>query len=254
MVPNEEDLRPPAWPLLLLEPGRAVAELGSYYLAWPLLRSLPRGDGHPVLILPGLGAGDLSTRPLRRFLRALGYWVHAWKLGRNTGDPGLIDPLARRLHGIGRRHGRKVSLIGWSLGGLYAREVAKAAAADVRQVITLGTPFTGSQRASNAVNVYEALSGRAAENPELLARLRIPPPVPTTSIYSRSDGIVAWQCSVERNGLRTENIEIHSSHLGLGCTPPALYAIADRIAQPEGTWKPFAPPGPLRLLYGTPGR
>jgi len=246
------DIRPPSWPLLVLEPGRAAAELGAYYLAWPLLRALPKGDGHPVLILPGLGASDISTRPLRRFLRSLGYWVHAWKLGRNNGDPGLLEPLAHRVRGLARRHGRKASLVGWSLGGLYAREVAKVAATSVRQVITLGTPFTGSQLASNAVNVYEALSGRPARNPALHARLRIPPPVPTTSIYSRSDGIVAWQCSLEGNGLHTENIEVHSSHLGLGYSPLVLYAIADRIGQPEGAWKPFVPAGPLRMLYGTP--
>lgn len=243
---------PPSRALLLLEPGRALSELFAGYLTQPLLRAAPSGDGHPVLVVPGLGASGLSTRPLRRFLRGRNYSAHDWKLGRNRGDPGYLERLAQRLADIRLRHGgRTVSLIGWSLGGIYARELAKAEPTAVRSVITLGTPFTGPPLATNAAGVYRSLSGRPAGDATLHARFRSPPPVPTTSIYSRSDGVVAWQCSVERPGPKAENIELVSSHLGLGVHPLALYAIADRLAQAEGGWKKFAVPTTLRACYRT---
>ncbi|HEU4727622.1 MAG TPA: hypothetical protein VFT22_07030, partial [Kofleriaceae bacterium] len=216
----------------------------------PVWRLAPRGDGHPVLVLPGLGAGDESTTILRGFLRSLGYPACGWGLGRNLGfRPRLLDQLRARIVDLAGQHGRKVSLIGWSLGGVYAREVAKRVPDAVRLVISLASPFTGHPRATNALRIYEWVTGRRTAGAELRERLRAPPPVPTTSIWSRTDGVVSWRCSVEREAPLAENIEINASHFGIGAHPLALYAIADRLAVPEGAWRPFQRAGWRALAY-----
>jgi len=238
---------------LLLGERRAVYEFGALLGAYPLLRRLPSGDGHPVLILPGFVASDVSTAPLRTFLRGWGYQAHGWNLGRNLGlRPGLKEGLLARLRELRGQHGRKVSLIGWSLGGLYARELAKLAVDDVRLVITLGSPFKGNTKATHATKLYETLSDRAVEDAQVTANLHHPPPVPTTAIFSRSDGIVAWQCCVEDVSPQSESIEVRSSHSGMGHHRAALYAIADRLAQPEHSWKPFDRGGMRALFYPRP--
>ena len=137
---------------------------------------------------------------------------------------------------------------------LYARELAKGYPEAVRQVIPLGTPFTGHPKATNAWRLYEFVTGHKIGTPEIHEPLRTPPPVPTTSIFSRSDGVVAWQCSVEQEGPLTENIEVEASHLGMGLNPMTFYAIADRLAQPEGEWKPFERSGLRSMLYRNPRR
>lgn len=244
-------LSPPSKWLLLLE-TRALPELGAYFATRPLWRWLPRGDGHPVLVLPGMAADDRSTRPLRSLLRRLGYQPHGWRLGRNTGHSSLEAPLHERLRDLHERHGRRISLIGWSLGGIYARELAKLEPGAVRQVITLASPFTGDPLASNAVAMYRRLSGREPTIEPRWQTLREPPPVPTTSIYSRTDGIVAWPCCINAPAPQVENIEVEASHCGLGHHPLALAAIADRLAQDEGQWRPFHRAGLRRYLYGRP--
>lgn len=235
---------------------RAPWEYGAALLAQPFLAQAQHGDGHPVLIFPGLMASDTSTKPLRRYLQARGYAAVGWDLGSNLGPrDGVLDGCRELLSGLRRQHKRRVSLIGWSLGGIYARELAKEFAKDVRLVITLGTPFTGHPKATNAWRVYEFVTGHRIGEPEIHEPLRAPPPVPTTSIYSRSDGIVAWQCSVERTGPLRENIEVEASHFGLGLNPLAWWAIADRLAQPDGEWQPFdRSPGWRAWLYRDPQR
>jgi pimeloyl-ACP methyl ester carboxylesterase len=151
----------------------------------------------------------------------------------------VIDACLERLDTLSQEHGRSLSLIGWSLGGLYARELAKARPDVVRQVITMGTPFTGHPKATNAWRIYEWATGHKIGAPDIHEPLRSPPPVPTTSIFSRSDGVVAWQCSLERESPHTDNIEVQASHLGMGLNPLTLYALADRLAQAEGEWRPF---------------
>lgn len=231
-------------------------EYGATLAARPLLSLAPRGDGHPVLVFPGLIAGDITTNPLRRFLGGLDYATYAWGQGPNLGPrEGVVERCLERLAVLRREHGRKVSLIGWSLGGIYARELAKQAPDDVRLVITLGTPFTGHPKATNAWRLYEFLTGHRIGAPEVHEPLRTPPPVPTTSVYSRTDGVVAWQCSVEKEGPLAENVEVEASHLGMGLNPLTFYAVADRLAQPEGEWKPFDRSGMVRRwLYRDPRR
>jgi len=254
MAATQDPVDPPSR-LLLLAEGRALWEAGAALALWPLLQLTPRGDGHPVLVLPGLVASDMSTRLLRRYLEGRGYDAHGWGLGRNFGPrEGIEDGMTAKLEALHAESGRKVSLIGWSLGGVYARLLAARHPQWVRSVVTLGSPFTGSARATNAWRVYEGVSGQSAEDPRRMKQVRPTPPVPTTSIFSRSDGVVAWRCSVEEPGPQSENIEVIASHLGLGAHPAVLYALADRLAQPEGQWKPFDRKlwGPL--VYPDPGR
>ncbi len=153
MTSTDAAIAPPRRGLLVLE-GRVLLELAASLPAYPLLRRTPRGDGHPVLVLPAFMASDFSTRVLRRFLRERGYSAHGWGLGRNFGPrPEMVQALGRRFTTLRERHGRKLSLIGWSLGGVYARELARRFAGDVRQVITLVAPF----RNLDAVNLPQVL-------------------------------------------------------------------------------------------------
>jgi pimeloyl-ACP methyl ester carboxylesterase len=228
----------PPSPLLTAFEGRAWLELASVVPALPILDRAPTGDGHPVLVIPGWLAGDISTRTLRWFLRRRGYHVHGWRLGRNVGaTSAVVEGLGKRFRALRVRHGRRLSVVGWSLGGLYARELARRFPDDVRQVITLGSPFADPS-ATVPARLYRALYGGSTSR-------RVPPheplPVPATSIYSRSDGVVAWRSCLDAPGPQRENIEVWSSHCGLGHHPAALLVIADRLAQPEGAWRPFVP-------------
>jgi len=248
------DSAPPHKLLLALE-SRALLEFAAgAMLRRSLQRVVPRGDGHPVLVLPGLGASDVSTRLLRRFLAELGYQAIPWAMGRNRGlRPGMEHHMRARLQALYALHGQKISLVGQSLGGIFARELAKLEPQLVRQVITLGSPFTGHARANNAIRLYEWLSGMRVEETagNHPGRTRTKPPVPTTSIYSKLDGVVAWRCSIEASLTGAENIHLRGvSHLGMAASPAALYLLADRLAQAEDDWKPFRPASWQRLLYG----
>ena len=248
---EDEQFKAPNAFLLMLE-GRAPWECAAMLAATPWLRKLPPGDGHPVLVFPGLAAADFTTWPLRRFLERLGYPTFPWQQGVNLGPrEGVLDGCIEQARAIVRTHQRPLSLVGWSLGGIYAREVAKAMPQDVRCVVTLGTPFTGHPRATNAWRIYELLSGKPAHDPDVQAAVRRPPPVPTTSIYSKTDGIVAWRCSVNEAGPLAENVEVLASHVGMGMNPIALYAVADRLAQDPARWTPFDASGARRWFFRT---
>jgi len=252
--PASGRLRPPGLGLLLAE-ARGIFEFNASLLLSPLLLRAPRGDGHAVLTLPGFLASDLSMAPMRRYLKELGYDAHAWKMGRNFGGVSRMRSALRdRLAEIHRATGRKVSIVGWSLGGVYARDLALQAPDMVRYVITLGSPFANDVRATNATRLYEALSGEAADdNFELRQAIAGDLPVPTTSIYSRTDGIVNWQTSRLRPSDTAENIAVHlASHVGLGVNAAALWAVADRLAQPEGQFSHFDRSGPFAIAYAAP--
>ncbi len=247
-------LRPPGLGLLLAE-ARGIFEFNASLLLSPLLMRAQRGDGHPVLTLPGFLASDLSMAPMRRYLKELGYDSCAWRMGRNVGGvarmrDGLLDRLAE-IHGS---TGRKVSVVGWSLGGVYARDLALRAPAMVRSVVTLGSPFANDVRATNATRLYEALSGEMVEdNSELRQAIAGDLPVPATSIYSRTEGIVNWRTCLLRPSATAENIEVYfASHVGLGVNPAALWAVADRLAQPEGQFRQFDRSGPFAIAYAPP--
>jgi pimeloyl-ACP methyl ester carboxylesterase len=252
--PDQEPLEPPPRLLQWME-VRAAGELAATLASWPLLQLAPRGDGHAVLVLPGLAAGDASTRVLRRLLADLGYAPYGWGLGRNLGPrAGVREAMLERLDRLHTSTHRKVSLVGWSLGGAYARALAMRRPEAVRTVITLGSPIVGDARASHARRVYEWSSGQRATLHHGPPPVRpVPERVPATSIFSKSDGVVAWRASVQPEGPLAENIEVVGSHLGLGVHAPVLYAVADRLAQPEDGWRRFAPPPALRALYPAAG-
>ena len=241
---------PPAW-MMLLE-GRAPWELAATLAAWPLLIRLPNGDGHPVLVFPGLAANDLSTIPLRTFLRTLNYDPYPWNYGLNFGPRrGVLKGCIEHVKEIAGQRNMKVSLVGWSLGGIYAREVAKQIPRQIRSVITLGTPFDGPVEATHAAKLFKVLSGIDPKNHPDRKTIRQLPPVPTTSILSRTDGVVSWQASVNPSSEKSETIEISASHMGMGANPISFYAIADRLAQPEGQWRTFQIDGLRRQFFRT---
>lgn len=231
----------PSLALLATEPLRAALEFCSAKVA---SLSTVEGDGHPVIVYPGLGAGALTTAQLRNHLASCNFQVHDWERGVNTGPDGLLDAwlpgLAERVAALHAVHGRKVSLVGWSLGGIYAREIAKCCPDSVRQVITLATPHRCVGGANHAGTIFKWMGGDTSQlTPELEARIAERPPVPTTSIYSRSDGIVSWRGCLEEPARDVENIAVEASHLGMPTHPDVLRIVAHRLAQPEGRWRPY---------------
>ena len=239
----------PSLALLGLEPMRALAEYAA--LHFMDRATLPSGDGHPVVIFPGLASSERSLGPLASCCADLGYATYDWGRGYNVGPCGDVDAwlgkLAADVAALVRTHDRPASFIGWSLGGLYARELAKLMPRQVRQVITLGTPFAGAGTGSHVGWLFRLLSGHSTALDDGLARrLRMPPPVPCTSIYSRSDGIVAWRACLESGNAAdlVENIEVRGSHSGMGWNPHVLAVVADRLAQPATAWQPYRPATP----------
>ncbi|MDJ0922376.1 MAG: alpha/beta hydrolase [Henriciella sp.] len=224
--------------------GRAIFELASFRLLRNSLKNLPKGDGHPVLVLPGFMASDFSTRPMRRLLDDLGYQTFGWGLGRNVRfNKKRESEMSDLIEGIFKRSAEKISIVGWSLGGVFARELAKQHPNKVRFVISLGSPISNDRRHSAPSALFERINGKetAPEAEGRYANLDKAPPVPTTSILTKTDGIVSWRGSVqsEQHGALTENIVVPASHVGLGVNPLAMVAIADRLAQPHDDWAPF---------------
>ena len=252
-APMQRRFKRPHPSLLATELPRALGELQAFTQAMPYLQTLPRGDGHRVLVMPGFTGDDRSTAALRWFLVGRGYRAMPWRLGRNLGPTdhiidGMDELLTRFVDG-----GERISIVGWSLGGIFARQLTFAYADAVRSVITLGSPFQlhqGDRDLTNAAEAYEAASvlhsTRAAR---FVPYEDLPPmPVPTTNIYTRADGVVPWQSCVDVQGDRCENVEVPGSHSGLGHNPFALAVIADRLAQADGAWQPYRPTGCLGSL------
>jgi len=245
--------RAPTPVLLATEAPRAGLDLAALVVTWPLLGTARRGDGHPVLVLPGWLAGDSATALLRIVLRGLGHNVSGWRLGTNRGSTvHVVEQLRARLERLHHDSGRRVSLVGWSLGGRYAQELARASPGSVRRLITLGSPVRRcglwTQNASRIADRASCLPRAAAEMPRLWAErgsLR----VPATSVYSRADGIVGWSSCRYDVGPRRESVEVRASHLGLAQNPAVLWLLADRLGEKEGKWRPFRPPLPLRPLF-----
>ena len=221
--------------LAATEPARPLATAGALATLVPLLRWAPCGEPHPVLVLPGLMASDLSTRVLRTWLGRLGYPVVGWELGRNRGPTQeVVSELPLLVDRLAREHGTSVSIVGWSLGGIYARRLARRAPRQVRQVISLGSPISPVDQPPGG--------GRTRS----LAR---PLPVPSSAVYSRWDGVVDWRACRQQPGPRSENVAVRAGHLGMGHDPAVLWVVADRLAQPRHEWRPFE--RPTRFGLGT---
>ena len=238
--------RSPSDLLALTEAPRALFEFASFLALRPAMGFLPRGDGHPVLVLPGFLASDRSTIPLRNLLIELGYDAIGWDLGRNVKiTPIRVEAMGACLTALHQRTGRKVTIIGWSLGGLLARELAKVHPGSVRQVISLGSPLTGDRGISRVGRIFEALNGPVSEvqRSGRFTDLDTPPPVPSTSVFTKGDGVVHWRGSIQPEGPERENVEVLASHIGLGVNPTVMWLIANRLAQTEGEWAPFEATG-----------
>lgn len=243
--------------LLRLAESRAIFEAGAFAASSPFLRLLGRGDNHPVLVLPGFTAGDSSTVALRWTIRSQGYWSHGWNLGVNIGPTDRIfDGIHARLAQLHERHNKPVSIVGWSLGGIYARELARNNPAAVRQVITLGSPFrlTLVDRSSISALVDRLTPTWSDEVLRLAMDEADKPPlsIPSTAIYSRTDGVVRWHACIDTVSEHHENIEVRGSHSGLGFNPAVHYAVSDRLAQPIDDWRPFKAPIVLRSMFPKP--
>lgn len=227
-------MKPPSLALALTDAPRALVDAAALGLSKPLLRRLPRArEEHAVMVLPGFLGDDLGNGPLIRFLRSLGYRASGWQQGRNLGvDSFDQEQLMATLTNLASTAGGQVSLVGHSLGGIYAREIAREAPGGIRQVITLGSPFgLGHSNASHASRLYARLNPgqrRGQLNPD-------PPPVPTTAIYTRADGIVNWRSSLQSGNHRNvHNIEVAGSHIGLNLNPAVWYWVAKKLLEHQG--------------------
>ncbi|MGZ8443279.1 MAG: esterase/lipase family protein [Candidatus Binatia bacterium] len=231
-----EILQPPSSSHLMRE-ARGLIELPRLLLRFPSLARQPRGNGEPILILPGYGAGDGSTMILKGYLRLLGYRARGWGLGRNRGAASESLPrLLRRLGNLSRRSKQKVAIIGWSFGGYLARELARERPDLVRLVITLGTPVVGGPKYTAAAKSYrkrgidvEAIAAEV-ELRSKMANLE----VPVVAIYSRKDSMVAWQACIDGQTPNIEHVEVISTHLGFGFSADVYKVIAVRLTQFEG--------------------
>jgi pimeloyl-ACP methyl ester carboxylesterase len=261
--PTALDARPPRSfqrPSTLLfasEAVRATAELAGFAAALPMLKREPKGDGRPVFVLPGFTASDASTQPMRWLLRELGYNPFGWKQGVNLGPtPKVIEGLFKRFEMIRRQTGQPVTVIGWSLGGLYARAIVERCADDVRHVITMGSPFRlalGEQ--TNAGTLFQMLNSRTRNDDARALRTdgyRGAPVVPSTSIFTKLDGVVPWRSCLDEPGAISENLEVRGSHTGLGHNPAALLAVCSRLRLEADKFTRFDPitlDRTQRLLY-----
>ena len=249
--------RGPALSNLATELPRTLLEMSALSLSWPLLRGLKRGDGHPVMLLPGFLAGDRSTALLRRYLQRMGYSPTGWSLGQNTGQ---FDIMATRLPEVFldlvEASGQKISLVGQSLGGVFARELARLYPDHVRQVISLGSPIRMDKSdavASIVSRMFEQSTGMTPD--EMRDALEFfdessSPPVPMTAVYSKGDGVVHWEGCMERDeDEMTQNVQVCGSHCGMAFNPSIYHIVADRLAQPEDDWQKYQRPAVFTAAY-----
>ena len=239
--------------------ARAAGELLALGISRNLLKDgVPQGNGQPVLVLPGLGCNDFPTAPLRNFLTEIGYSAYAWEGGINTGPSGsILRHLPERLSDISKHHGgKKVALVGHSMGGIFSRELARAFPEKVSKVITMGSPSGAGSNPDSIFppvrKLFEILNGKNHSfltDVNMARQAIVPPPVPTTALYTRHDGIVHWKTCINPRVEQAENVEVHASHCGLVFNPLAWIVIADRLAQHEDKWTPFSPNAYAPILF-----
>ena len=234
--------KPPFLGYLLAEGARFAWEYGAMQATRPLHRYLPNADRHDVLVIPGFLADDWSTAALRRHLDRLGYRTHGWEVGTNLGARDyIVEAMVERFDELIEKSDGKISIIGHSLGGLFARELARMRPDDVRQVISMGSPIRDRGKSNHVWRAYELVSGHATDTPLFggPSKRRLPPGPPSTAIYTKTDGVVSWRVCLETDHPSTQNIEVYGSHCGLPCNPMVLTVIADRLSRPADAWRPF---------------
>ena len=251
-VEPEPYVPPPRAFLALTEAHRAAVEVLTLgFTRRYISRLAPRGDGHPVMVLPGFMGDDGYNSALRRFLSRLDYAVHGWGMGRNLGPRnGVLEGLEERLFYLSDRYSSSVSLVGHSLGGIFARELAREYPDRVRQVISLGSPFgRGRMTASIPARLFSALNP-PEELPIDEDIIHVPPPVPTTAIYSKGDGIVHWKTTLHEDAHpQTQSVRVFGSHCGMTLNPLIWFLVAERLAIPPGEWRPFEHRSWRNLFY-----
>jgi pimeloyl-ACP methyl ester carboxylesterase len=248
-----------AWTLLEF---RSMLEAASLAYALPWLLKAPRGDGHPVILVPGFLAGEITMGAMEWYLRKLGYDVSHWGFGRNIGfQPKHAKALEQKIRYIHYKTGRKVSLVGWSLGGVFALHGAHQAPECVRNVITMGSPISNDPKEGSNVPRFLQAAYRLIAHPMgsmvhanqpngRLLRQRVDLAMPVSCLYGIGDGMVPPQdATIDGNLSRHENIRVPASHLGMGFNPMVLWVVADRLAQPENGWQPFKPSGAGAKIY-----
>ena len=227
-------IEPPARILGLLEPRAALEGLGTL-ASWPWLALAPRGDGRPIVLAPGYGAGDASMYPLFRYLKWLGYDVHHWGQGKNRGQVGrYVRELTEHLQSLQQqRDGETVTLIGWSLGGVVMREIAREAPELVREVITMGTPVVGGPKYTRVAERFAKHENLDLDKFEIEVHERNLRGIqcPITAIYSKTDGIVSWRAALDNYNPQARNIRVPGSHLGLGFNTIVWRVIAKTLAR-----------------------
>ncbi|MFT4615077.1 MAG: pimeloyl-ACP methyl ester carboxylesterase [Bacteroidia bacterium] len=218
--------------MTILGEGLTPFEFTRLLVASPSLAGEARGNAEPVIVLPGLGASNVSTALLRGYLSWLGYDVQGWTLGRNRGDVAQMLPqVVEQVRTLHRQTNSKVNLVGWSLGGVFARETARDHPEAVRQVITMGTPIVGGPKYTSMAAMQERRGVNLDEiEARIAARESTPISVPVTSIYSKRDGIVGWQASIDRHTPEVDHVEVRATHLGLGISPDVFRILARKLA------------------------
>jgi pimeloyl-ACP methyl ester carboxylesterase len=243
--------RPPRH-LALVEPSRAIWGASCAYAFFPLHRPRVVGDGQPVLVLPGFLAGDANTALLRRYLLDRGLRAHGWRLGRNMGvTDEALDGLEDRLQELADRYGEPISLVGWSLGGAFARWLALRRPEAVRQVVALGTPYRCGPEAASVGGIFSLVARRyppSTRMDEVLEMVRQRLPVPSTAVYTRTDCVGDWRGCLEDEADYCESIRVRGSHSGLPLNITAMNIVTDRVAQPRGEWRPWRATTPLTAL------
>jgi pimeloyl-ACP methyl ester carboxylesterase len=258
-MPNATKAKGPPPALHSMLELRAALELAMLPQALPFLMRAPRGDGHPVLLVPGFLSSEIPLAAMKAFLQNRGYEVETWGFGRNVGlRRKHVAALEQKVRFMHHKHRRKVSIVGWSLGGAFALYVAHHASECVRGIITLGSPVTvgpeGSQSPAMVHALYRLVAhplGSAAHAMQPRVRqLSARPPVPMSCLYSASDGVVPeHQAKFDGDPALHENIRVPGSHCGLGFNAVVLWIVAERLAQPEGEWQPFEPTGLAGTAY-----
>lgn len=241
----------PARALTAIELPRAIGEIATTRLLRKRLHQLPEGDQHGVMVLPGFLSDDRFNTPLRNYLDQLGYRSTGWGQGVNLGPTLIpIEVAAEAACEHAERTGDRISLVGHSLGGIYAREIAKLYPDIIRQVITLGSPFSRAKEPKNFAGKLFRRFNPDVERLDESEQYGVAPPHPTSAIYTRLDGVIGWGLSVQKAGHdRCENIEVRGSHCGLTHNAAVWYVLADRLAQNHEQWQPFARQGWRNWIY-----
>jgi pimeloyl-ACP methyl ester carboxylesterase len=224
------ELNKPSRLLYFTESLRSFIETIKGFLFLLFTQRTNEGKGRVVMVIPGLLASDFWTFVLRSFLKKKGFIVYGWELGTNLGNIEKLPLLSEKIQSVSQSHNQKVILIGWSMGGLFNRTVCHQLPDYISRVITMGSPFADIHAPNHAQWVYELLNDEKDVDQKLISTLHLPTPMPSTAIYSKKDGIVPWQACMDKNADKDhKNVEVKSSHFGMGANPEVLNAVLNSL-------------------------